>query len=609
MLIGAAAAEWAVPAAECRAEGGFVVHAAAGKRASYGELTMKAAERPIPSAPALKSPRDFKVIGKHKTRVDARAKVDGTARFGIDVVVPGMVSAYVIHGPVFGAAPASFRAEEAKRRPGVLDVLAFPWGIAVVAEKYYQARAAAKDVTVTWKQAPASGFDTEEMRVAMRSSTDEGNATKDEGNAERAIAGAAVKVEAIYEGPYLAHAALEPQNCVVSAPKDGKVEVWAPNQSPTIVQQAIADTLGGSPDDVVVHSTLAGGAFGRRTYADAIVQCAMIAARVKRPVKVVWSRESDMSGGYYRPQWTSKMRGAVTADGKIAGIANQSLSQSLIAGSSTGPLARAALNTLPGPLRATITNALMGAFASNTISDVLATEGIHTSVYMLENFKVGYTPVHAPIPVGFWRSVGASLNGFVMESFIDELAAAAKADPYEFRKKHLPPGSRARRVLDAVAALAMWGSPKPPGTGRGIARHESFETEVAEVAEVELVNGRIAVRRVWAAVDCGVAVNPDIVRAQVEGAIVYGLSAALYQAITFKDGMVQQSNYDTYPVVRMHEAPEMVVQVLESDAGPTGIGEPGLPPIAAAVANAVFDLTGQRLRRLPLEPAREGARR
>jgi CO/xanthine dehydrogenase Mo-binding subunit len=316
---------------------------------------------------------------------------------------------------------------------------------------------------------------------------------------------------------------------------------------------------------------------------------------------MIWTRESDMTQAFYRPQLMARLRGGVTADGKVAGVASHSIGQSILL-SSISALG-AALPGIPQPVQSAMIKSLSGMLNSDTIPDMFTTEGIANTTYSIENFSVSVTPVTTGLPVGSWRSVGHSFNGFVMESFIDELAHAANVDPVEFRRRTLPAQSRSRRVLDAVAALAKWNSPRAPGIGRGVARHESFESEVGEVAEVEIVNGRVKVRRVFVVVDCGIAVNPDIVRGQLEGAIIFGLSAALDQEITLVDGRVQQTNFDTYPVLRMHECPEITVQILDSDKPPTGIGEPGLPPIAPAVANAIFNLTGVRLRRLPLQRA------
>ncbi len=593
MLVGAAAEEWNVPRSACRTENGFVVNGE--RRLAYGDLTVRAAKQPIPDAPRLKPRSEFKLIGKHDRRVDLRAKIDGTAKFGADVMIPGMVRAWVLHGPVYGANANAVHADKARAMTGVIDVFAFPGGVAVVAEKTWQAIAAARLVEVTWDRGEVAGLDTDKLRAAVRAHTKDGDTVRDDGNAEQAIARAPTKLEATYEGPYLCHAPMEPQNCTVHVRGD-KVEVWAPNQSPSLMQGGIGRALGVAPDDVLVHTTLAGGGFGRRAAPDFAIQAAHIAKRVGRPVQMTWSRESDMTQAYYRPFVNVRMRGGVAADGHVTGVAAHALGQSVI--SSLLPVAKGAL-PLPQGIQGTLLDAARGMVGSDTIMDPSTTEGIHDTSYALENFRVAFTPINTKLPVLFWRSVGHSFNGFAMESFIDELAHAAKKDPLELRRSMLPEGSRARRVLEATAA--MWKAPKPAGIGRGIARHTSFESEVCEIADVEIVDGRIKVRRVHVFVDCGLVVNPDIVRAQMEGGVIYGLSAALDQEITLVDGVVQQKNFDTFPPLRMFECPEITVTILESDAKPTGVGEPGLPPIAPAVANAIFDLTGKRLRRLPLQ--------
>jgi CO/xanthine dehydrogenase Mo-binding subunit len=605
MLVGAAAATWNVPVSECHADAGRVVHRASGRALPYGELTVKAAHQPVPDAPRLKTKADFKLIGKQGRRVDGRAKVDGSARFGMDTVVPGMVRAVVLHGPVYGADPVSVEASRARLRPGVLDVFPIRGGVAVVADKTWQALAAAREVLVTWSAGEVAGLDTEKLRKAVRDHVGPGEAARDDGDAAGALAKAARRVEAVYEGPFLAHAPMEPQNCIVSV-KGDKVEVWAPIQSPTMTQAWVADALGVSANDVLVHTVLAGGGFGRRAFADFVAQAARIAQHVGRPVQLVWSRESDMTQGFYRPQMTAKAIGAIEADGDVAASIH-SLAPSLVLGSEFG--ARGVMPGIPKAVQDVLVSSLFGMFSSNTVPDMFATEGIRDSPYRIKDFRVGFTPVRTKLPVAFWRSVGHSFNGFVMESFVDELAHEARVDPASLRRRLLPEASRARRVLDAVVTMSGWGTPTPKGVARGLARHESFETEVAEVAEVEIQDGLIRVKRVFVAVDCGTVINPDIVRAQVEGAVVFGLSAALHQEITLERGVVQQTNFDTFPLLRLHECPEIIVKILESDAPPTGIGEPGLPPIAPAVANAVFALTGTRLRRLPLQRAWEEAAR
>ncbi len=600
MLIAAAAEQWNVPSSALRAVDGHVVHATGqpDTRLAFGELTRRAARMPVPEAPRLKPTSELTLIGRTDRRIDARSKVDGSARFGIDVAVPGMCNAYAVHGPVFGAKPVTVRADAARRRPGVIDVLAFDWGVAIVADKFWQARAAAADVEIVWDRGLVTGLGTAELQTAMRQHESKGQVAKAYGDAGEALGRAEVKIGGVYEAPYLAHAPLEPQNATASV-TDGKAEIWAPTQSPTLTQAFVAHALGIDMEDVTVHVTLCGGGFGRRL-GDVCAQAAQIASRVNRPVKLLWTRESDMTQAWYRPVYSAKVEGAVLS-GKVTGARIRSASQSIMLSSQR--MLGAVLSSLPGAMTDMVAGAALALLSTNSFGDPTSTEGIIDSPYRFGSLEVTTEPVHTKLPVSFWRSVGNSVTGFVMEGLVDELAVAARQDPFALRRSLLPPGSRQTRVLDALEKLAGWSRPPAHGIGRGLARHFSFDTEVAELAEVELVDDRIKVRRVYCVVDCGLAVNPDIVKAQMEGAIIFGLSAALDQEITLIDGVVQQRNYDAFPLLRMYESPEIMVQILPSEEPPTGVGEPGLPPIAPAVANAIHDLTGVRLRRMPLQRA------
>jgi CO/xanthine dehydrogenase Mo-binding subunit len=366
------------------------------------------------------------------------------------------------------------------------------------------------------------------------------------------------------------------------------------------VKLAIAEAIGRDPASILVHTTLAGGGFGRRAFADWAAQAAVIASHIGRPVQLIWSRESDMTQGYYRPQTSIAMRGATTA-GKVVALDAHVVGQPISV--TMGSTFEAFMSAVPGPFRGTMAKSLASVMGSNTVPDMFATEGLADLDYAIGALRIAYTPVTTKVPVCWWRAVGHGFNAFALESFLDELARGAGVDTIELRRRMLPEGGRGRRVMDAVAKLARWPERATANVGRGFARHESFGSDVAQVAEVIVEDGRIRVKRVFVAVECGTIVNPDVVRAQIEGAIVFGLSAALAQEVTLKDGRVQQTNFDTYPLLRMNECPEIVVELLPSDAPPGGIGEPGLPPIAAAVANAIFDATGVRLRRLPLQRA------
>jgi CO/xanthine dehydrogenase Mo-binding subunit len=595
MLIAAAAAVWKVAPKDCKAIDGHVEHG--DQKLAFGELTKPAARLAVPESPRLKTAKEFTLIGKVDRRVDARSKIDGTAVFGIDVVVPNMVHAFAIHGPVFGAKPIKVIADSAKRRPGVIDVVAFDWGVAIVAQKFWQARAAAADVEVTWDKGLVAGLDTEVMQKALREHEGDGPVAREHGDAEAAIEHAEIKIGGVYEAPYLAHATMEPQNATASVTGD-RCELWAPSQSPTIAQAFIASALDIDMDDVTVHVTLCGGGFGRRAIADVGAQAAQISRHVKRPVKLIWTRESDMTQAWYRPVYSAKVTGGVH-QGKVAGAQIHCVSQSIAL--SGDKLFGSALAALPGPIVKMVMDAALSIFSTNSFGDIFASEGIANSPYHFGNFKLTTEPVQTKLPVSFWRSVGNSVTGFIAEGLVDELAVAAKQDPFALRRTLLPPNSKQTRVLDRLEKLSNWGAPPERGVARGLARHFAFDTEVAQVADVALVGNRIRVKRVYCVVDCGTVINPDIVKAQLEGAIIFGLSAALDQEITLKDGVVQQRNYDTYPLLRMFEVPEIIVELMPSEEPPTGIGEPGLPPIAPAVANALFRLTGVRLRRLPLQ--------
>jgi CO/xanthine dehydrogenase Mo-binding subunit len=601
MLVAAAAAQWKVPASECTVADGKVMHAASSKSAGYGELTKLAAHQPVPEHPRLKKPSEFTLIGKtDRIRVDARAKVDGSAKYGIDTSVPNMVNAVVIHGPQYDARATAIDDADARKHPGVLDVFGFEHGVAVVADKYWQALAASRAVKVTWGRGTTHGLDSEQLRRAMAAYSGDSSTERDDGDVDAAIGRAATKLDALYEAPYVAHATMEPQNAIVSVTGD-KAEVWAPTQAPTVVQAFVGHALGISTDDVLVHTTLCGGGFGRRGVPDVVSQAALIARHVKRPVKLTFTREDDMTGGFYRPIYAIRMRGGVSADGAATALRADVVSQAITL--SSADFLSASLPGIPGPIQHMFVNALLGMFATDTITDLFSGEGLKNTVYAVPNVRVTEAPVQTKMPVTTWRSVGNSVTAFAAESFVDELAHAAKADPLAFRKRVVKPGSRQARVLDALGQLSGWGVAPAAGIGRGMARHYAFNTEVGEVADVEIVNGRIRVRRVFCVVECGLAINPDIVKAQMEGGIIFGLSAALDQQISIVDGVVQENNFDTFPLLRMNETPEIVVQVLDSTGDPTGVGEPGLPPIAPAVANAVFAATGVRLRRMPLQLA------
>lgn len=580
MLVAAAAARWGVPAAECRAENGFVIHGE--RRARFGELAEAAEKLPVPQSPKLKDPKDWKLIGRPMHRLDSPEKITGKAEFGMDVRRPGMLTALVARSPFFGGKARGFRAEKAKTVPGVVDVIEIPSGIAVVAESFWAARQGRDALEVDWDAGRIAGHSTDAQRedYIQRARTD-GPVAATKGDAKGALAKAARQVEAEYEVPYLAHAMMEPLNATAEI-RDGVCEIWTGTQFQTGDQAAAAKIAGLKPEQVRLHTVYLGGGFGRRatTSSDFVTEAVHLAKATGRPVKVVWTREDDLRGGYYRPMWVSRMQAGLSAEGRPVSWKHTLVGQSILGGT---------------PFQAMIKNGIDGT----------SIEGAANSPYLqaIADHQVILHSPEIPIPVLWWRSVGHSHTAFVVESFIDELAHAAKKDPVAFRRELLPQGSRHRRVLDKAAEAFGWGEPLPAGHAAGVAVHESFESFVAQIAEVSVDQERIRVHRVVCAIDCGPAINPDGVEAQMQSGIVYGLTAALYGEITFKDGRVEQSNFHDYPVLRMSEMPKIDVHIVKSTDKMGGAGEPGTPPIAPAVANAVFALTGKRLRRLPLRLA------
>ncbi|WP_019655007.1 xanthine dehydrogenase family protein molybdopterin-binding subunit [Variovorax atrisoli] len=590
MLLGAAAVLWQVPVAECRAEAGRVLHQASGRSATFGELAPKAAQQPLPTQVALKKPADFKLIGQPVRRMDGAAKLDGSATFGLDVLPPGLLYASIAMCPTTGGRVASFDATAAQKLPGVRKVMALepvgatligtgatPGGVAVIADTPYHAMRAVKALAIEWDHGPAASLSSSEMieRLSQTLRTRPGNARLDDGDVAGAFRSAAKTIEAEYRVPFLAHATMEPMNCTVQF-KDGKATVWAPTQAPGFTRGAAAKALGIDADKVELHVTYLGGGFGRRYSTDFVTQAATLARETGgAPVQLFWSREEDMAHDFYRPAYVARCRAGFDAAGALVAW------QTVTAGSSMG---------------------------APSLMDT-ATDGAWNTAYAFPNARVAHVPVESAMPTGVWRSVAHSQNGFFVESFIDECAAAAGKDPVAFRAALLAKDERHLRVLRRVAELSNWSQPPAPGPdgakrARGLAIHRSFGSIVAQVAEVSVSPDRqVRVHRVTCVVDCGVAVNPNLIRQQMEGAIVYGLSAALHGEITVEKGRVQQSNFHDYMPLRMNECPAIEVEIAASGEAPGGVGEPGTPPIAPAVANAVFALTGQRLRSLPLRLA------
>lgn len=603
MLRTAAAKLWKVALAECAAEDGVIVHRPSGRRTPYGELTRIAALVPVPDDPPLKPADRFRFIGKSVDRLDARMKVDGTGVFGMDVRVPGMLQAVVIRCPVRGGTARRFLAEKALGEKGVQQVFEVPSGVAVVADSYWQARTAAALVEVDWDEGPLVALDDDGLRAALEArARAPGKTVRDDGDADRALARAGRTIEAVYEVPYLAHATMEPMSCTAHVTRD-RCEIWAPTQGPGLAREVAARITGLPRRDVVVHTTLLGGGFGRRLAQDYVAEAVHVSRHLGKPVQVIWSREDDMQNDFYRPRTFNVLRAALGDDGQPVAWFHRVAGQSILAHAGRDWLPAMAPDWMPTVLKGFVGNAGARLFENNTISDPTSVEGALEVPYALRNVRVEYAEHEPGVPVGFWRSVGHSENAFVVESFIDELAHAAGTDPVRFRRGLLAGKTRHLRVLDLATEKAGWGAPAPDGRHRGVAVHESFGSVCAQVVEVSVADGKVRVHRVVCAIDCGLVINPDIVTAQMESAIVFGLSAALKQQVRFRKGRVQERNFHQYRLLRMHEMPVVEVHIVPGQETPTGAGEPGLPPIAPAVANAIFAATGKRIRRLPIEAA------
>jgi isoquinoline 1-oxidoreductase beta subunit len=580
LLIRAAAQQWSVPEGECHAENSQVIHANSGRKAGYGALADAAAKLPLPENVELKSPKDFKLIGKPAKRLDTPEKINGTAKFGLDVYLPGMLTVLIARSPVFGGKVKRFDATEASKVPGVKGVHQVPTGIAVAATGFWPAKTARELLKVEWDEGPGAALSTPKMRAEyLALAKQPGAVARNDGDVAKGLKQARKSITAEYEVPYLAHATMEALNVTVDL-KPGHCTIWTGTQAQTMDRNAAAKIAGLQPEQVEIHTQYLGGGFGRRANprSDFVTEAVQVAKVIGKPVKVVWAREDDMRGGNYRPMWADRIEAGIGKDGKPVAWKHTIVGQSIVAGT---------------PFEARMVKGGV---------DVTSVEGASDLPYLIPNLQV---ELHSPknaVPVQWWRSVGHSHTAFIVETMIDELAHAAGKDPVAYRLSILPADSRYRGVLQLAAREAGWGEKKlPRNHAYGVAVHKSFNSQVAEIAEVSLENGRIRVHRVIAAVDCGMAVNPDGVRQQVESGIVYGLSAALHGAITLENGRVMQSNFDRYAPLRLSEMPQVEVHIVESHEHPTGIGEPGVPPIAPAVANAVFALTGKRLRRMPFD--------
>ena len=572
MLVSAAASKWNVDASTLRVENGMVL-GANGKKATFGSLAEAASKLPVPKDIALKDPKDFKIVGKATKRLDTPMKVNGTATYGIDVKLPGMVYASLEQCPVIGGKVLSFDATKAKAMPGVIDVVQIDDGVAVVANSYWRAKKARDVLTVKWDEGSGAKLNNAVMMAGIRDAEKNSKiiSIKKTGDCDAAMKGAAKMIKAEYQSQLLAHATLEPQNFTADY-KDGKCLVIGPTQFQQGAQGEVAKALGIKPEDVTVQTTFIGGGFGRRLDVDFIVQAAQISKAVGKPVKLLWSREDDTSHDFYRPMALHRMSGGLDANGKPVALNFQLTSQS-------------------------VTQRAFG-LPKDTLDPFMAEAAVVG--YSIPNMTQDLVIHDSGLRVGYWRSVSHALNAFANESFIDEMAAAAGKDPYAFRMEMLESQPRFANVLKQAAEKAGWGTPLPAGHFRGIALMEGYDTYMAQVAEISYVDNQIKVHRVVVAADPGHMVNPDTVEAQLQSSVAFGLSAALGGQITLDKGRVQQSNFHDYPVVRMSEMPKIDVILVQSTEKPGGVGEPATALIGPAVANALFAATGKRVRKMPL---------
>jgi isoquinoline 1-oxidoreductase subunit beta len=573
MLVNAAAAEWGIDPKSCRVENGTVVSPHF-KKLTFGQLADAAAKLPAPRDVPLKSPADFTIVGRAQKRLDTPSKVDGTAIFGIDVKLPNMLYAALAQPPTLGGSVKTFNDEKARSMPGVAAVVLTSSGVAVLADSWWQARKARDQLDIQWEAGPNGALNDAKIAQTLRKgAAGEGRVARNDGDAAAAIKGAPRVYRADYELPMLAHATLEPQNCTADVRADGTVDVHVPTQVQQIAQAAAARAAGADPAKVRVHTTFLGGGFGRRLEVDFIPAAVEASKKVARPVKLLWTREDDMTHDTYRPPAFDQVTGAFDDKGKLIAW-NLHL---------TGP---------------SITARMFPSVVEKNV-DPFAVEAAANYLYDVPNVHVDFKQQEIGIDVGYWRSVSHALNCFVVESFMDELAVAVRRNPYEFRKALLEKQPRMRKVLDLVARESRFGFP-PRGCHHGLAVMEGYGTYMAMVAEIFLEAGKVKLRRTYCALDCGHQVNPDTVIAQVESSINFGLSALMWGEINIQNGRVQQTNFDSYKVLRMDDAARIDTYVIDSTEPPGGVGEPATALIAPAVCNAIYQATGRRLRSLPL---------
>jgi len=576
MLVSAAAQRWNVDPASCRAENGVVLHASSGRKVGYGALADAAAKLPVPEKVALKDPAEFKLVGKPHRRLDIAGKVNGRARFGIDTRLPGMKFAVVAASPAFGGKLAAVDEAKAKAVPGVSQVVRLEDAVAVVAVHTWAAKQGLAAAAPQWDAGPNAKVSMTDIVGQLASASEKpGVVARHDGDAAAVIARAARRIDVVYEQPFLAHATMEPMNCTVNIRKDG-CDIWVGTQIPGMTRAAVMKLTGLARQQVRIHNHLLGGGFGRRLEYDGTVRAVQIAQQVRGPVQVIWTREEDIQHDMYRPYYYDRISAGVDAQGKPVGWSHR------IAGSS-----------------------IIARYNPAWIKDGIDGDAVEASANLPYEFgaiHVDWVRQEPPgIPTTWWRGVGVTRGTFVVESFIDELAADAKQDPLAYRIALLDKNPRARTVLQTVAERSGWGKPLAAGQGRGIALCTGFGSFIAQVVQVSVdKDGAVNPTRVWCAVDCGVQVNPDTIRAQMESGIVFGLSAALYGEITLKDGRVEQTNFGDYRVLRINEAPRIDVALVKSLDAPGGIGEPGTSCVMPALTNAIFAATGKRIRKLPV---------
>jgi isoquinoline 1-oxidoreductase beta subunit len=573
MLVTAAAQTWNVTENTCSTEKGEVVHKPSGRRLRYGSLVDTASALPVPKTVTLKDPQEFRLLGQSVPRLDIPSKVNGGAGFGIDVKRPDMLIARVVRCPVFGGTADSFSADKARAVAGVRNVVKISSGIAVVADNYWAASKGVQALDIKWNEGPLANLSSAEILKKYAALAEQpGKIARNDGDAPAALKDNTRSFERVFELPFLAHACMEPMNCTADVRSD-RCDVWVPTQGQTSAHQAAVAASGLPPKAVNIYTTYLGGGFGRRGEADFVTDAVETSKAVGRPVKVIWTREDDIQHDFYRPITYVRMWGALDASGKPVAFMQRIVQQSLMK--------------------------RLGSLPANGV-DFISVDGSATLPYAIPNIRVEYIEADPGVPYGFWRSVGASVQGYVVEAFIDELAMRAGKDPYRFRRDLLTKAPRHRAVLDLVAEKSGWGKPLPQGRSRGIAVMEAFGSVVGQVAEVSVANGAIKIHKVWCAVDTGWVINPDTIKAQMEGGTLYGLTAALKGEISIQNGRVVQHHFNDYQMIRHNEAPEVEVHIMPSAEAPGGIGEPSTAIAAGALVNAIAAATGKRIYKLPV---------